>query len=166
MIESFHSGRRGRLHAGVAGLAAALVLALTGCAQQETPAGAAQSDEPRIVRQIDRPLLPAAADGERAFRDGFARGALSADGAWRVRAEIMHPRLRCASYAVGVRFGSGDDGCTDVDWQTDAEFLPSHRQCNNAGVIHSGVGSVDLAPEAIDALTCARVMVSCTGACG
>lgn len=166
MIESFRPGGLGSRRAALAGLAAALVLSLSGCAQQETEAGAAQSGEPRILRQIDRPLRPAAADGERVFQDGLARGALSADGAWRVRAEIMHPRLRCATYAVGVRFGSGDADCGDVDWQTDAEFLPSRRQCNNATVIHSGEGVVGRSPDVIETLSCARVMVRCSGACG
>jgi hypothetical protein len=74
---------------------AAMVLWLTACAQQETAGGGDQSDEPRIVRQIDRPLLPATAgDADRAFQGGFARGSLDADGTWQVRADIMHPRLR------------------------------------------------------------------------
>jgi hypothetical protein len=62
MIESFHPGGLGRRRAALAGLAAAVALSLWGCAQQETPAHAAQSGEPRLVRQIDRPLRPAAAD--------------------------------------------------------------------------------------------------------
>jgi len=78
----------------------------------------------------------------------------------------MHPRLRCASYAVGVRFGSGDADCSDVDWQTSAEFLPTRRPCNNATVIHSGEGVVGRSADMIQTLSCARVMVRCTGACG
>lgn len=98
--------------------------------------------------------------------ESFQPGGSGADGAWRVRAEIMHPRLRCASYAVGVRFGSGDADCSDVDWQTSAEFLPTRRPCNNATVIHSGEGVVGRSADMIQTLSCARVMVRCTGACG
>ncbi|WP_295884614.1 hypothetical protein [uncultured Thiohalocapsa sp.] len=166
MRTSFHpDSSAGRRAASV--VLAAMVLCLTGCAQQETAGGGDQSGEPRIVRQIERPLLPATGgDADRAFLGGFARGSLDADGTWQVRADIMHPRLRCATYSVGVRFGSGDAACDEVQWQTDAEFLPARRQCNNASAIHSGQGRLDLPPEAIAALSCARVMVRCTGACG
>jgi hypothetical protein len=140
---------------------------LWGCVPQEAADGVTASGEPSIVRQIDRPLLPEVdEEGGRAFRDGFVRGILTASGRWEVRGEIAHPRLRCASYQLGLRFGIGDEGCAVVDWQTGAAFLPSRMQCNNAMVIHSGEGSIGLSPAEVSALNCVRVMVRCTGACG
>lgn len=148
-----------------AALGAAL---LTGCATTEQSADdGAAAVAPRIVAQIDRPLRPgSAADREREFQDGFVRGALSATGQWRLRGEIEHPRLRCATYQVGVRFGRGGGDCADADWQTDTAFAPSRMQCNNATVVHTGEGAVALSPEQLRALNCVRISVRCTGACG
>jgi len=148
-------------------VAAAVMTAISGCAAPDRPDGASQSGEPRIVRQVDLQLRPGASDdGERVFRDASLRGTATASGAWSVRAEIVHPRLRCASYQLGLRFGSGDAACEDVDWRTGNDFLPSRTQCNNATLIHSGDGSIDLPPEELGALNCVRAIVRCTGACG
>ena len=108
------------------------------CGAGEARRGVSIGGEPRIVRQVDLQLRPGASDdGERVFRDASLRGTATASGAWRVRAEIVHPRLRCASYQLGLRFGSGDAACEDVDWRTGNDFLPSRTQCNNATLIHS-----------------------------
>ncbi len=153
----------------IPGLISAIAMAaLSSCAlQQEAAESEAVSGEPRIVRQVDRPLSPGTGgDGERMFRDNFVRGTLSASGHWQLRGEVVHPRLRCASYQFGLRFGNGDASCDDTDWSAGLELLPSRLQCNNATVIHSGEGTIGVPPEEISALNCVRVVVRCTGACG
>jgi hypothetical protein len=151
-------------------VAAAVVLGATllaGCATEQADDDGAAAAAPRIVAQIDRPLRSGSAPGgERVFQDGFVRGTLSPTGQWRLRGEIEHPRLRCATYQVGLRFGRGDAECAAVDWQTDTAFAPSRMQCNNATVVHTGEGAVALSPEALRALNCVRISVRCTGACG
>lgn len=147
--------------------AAAVLALMSGCAATEKPGSESAAGEPRVVRQIDLPLLPAAGnDGERVFRGRGVSGSLTASGQWRVRGEVVHSRLRCATYQWGLRFGSGDASCTDVDWRTDVELLQSRVQCNNATLIHTGEGAVDLPPKQLGELNCVRATVRCSGACG
>jgi hypothetical protein len=163
------SGRQGRRDRSmILGLTAAVVVTIfAGCSTQQTSDGAPSSGEPRIIRQFDLPLLPAGAEpGVRAFSGGSVRGTLEETGDWRARGEITHRRLRCATYRMALRFGSGEKACEGVAWQTDRIWLPSRAQCNSATVVHSGEGSLGLPAARVDALTCVRVSVECTGACG
>jgi hypothetical protein len=161
------SARRARQAAPAVIGAAVVVAVLAGCAAQEAPDSGSAAGEPRVVRQLDRPLLPDAGDGgERVFRDSLVRGTLSPSGRWQVRAEVTHPRLRCASYQLGLRFGSGDTGCKDVHWQTGVELLPSRSQCNGATLVHAGAGAVGMPLRQLGALSCVRVILRCSGACG
>lgn len=156
----------------MSGLTAALFLGgATGCSTQQSSDGTSGSGEPRVIRQADLRLLPTATEPDvRAFTDGSIRGSLDvagdAAGDWRVRGQIDHPRLRCATYRMSLRFGSGDGACETVDWLTPALPLPGRKQCNNATLIHSGDGSVDITPDRLGALNCVRVTLQCTGACG
>lgn len=150
------------------GLAAAIAIVLLGgCATQQAPNASSNAAEPRVVRMLVRPLAqPSGADDEREFTGGSIRGALDAAGKWRVRGEVSHPRLRCATYQLGVRFGIGDAACDAVEWRAAPAPLPSRRQCNDATLIHGGEGVLNLPPNQISALDCVRVTVQCTGACG
>jgi hypothetical protein len=150
------------------GLTAALVVAIAaGCSTKQASEGAPDAGEPRVVRQMDIPLLPSAAGADvRRFSDGAIRGDLDATGNWQVRGEIEHPRLRCATYRMSLRFGIGEGGCNAVEWLTPAVSLPSRKQCNNATLIHSGNGLVELSQERLDALSCVRVTLQCSGGCG
>lgn len=144
---------------------AVAVALLVGCATDPT-SGESPGDA-RVVRALVTPLIPVArADAERQFADGQVRGTLDASGKWRARAEISHPRLRCATYQLEMNFGVGDAACNSVAWETVPVMLPSRRQCNNATLIHSGEGVLDLPPDRIRALNCVRVAVRCTGHCG
>jgi hypothetical protein len=143
------------------------LLLLAGCAPAERDGSEESSAAPQTIRQVDRPLLPAAGDATgRVFDGGFARGTLDDDGSWRLRGEITHSRLRCGRYRLGVRFGSGDASCTKVDWRTQLLTTPERRQCNAATLIHTGGGTLDLRADARRALNCARVVLRCAGACG
>lgn len=160
------NGRHRRVRRACFAIAVGLGVVLGGCASQEAGTSGAGAGEPRVVRQVDLPLLPGAAAGERTFRGRDVQGGLDASGRWRIRGQITHPRLLCASYQLGLRFGSSDGDCADAQWRTDTALLPSRRQCNNATLIHDGEGTLGLAPEALSALNCVLVTVRCTGTCG
>jgi len=144
-----------------------ICVALIGCTAPPSNGNNVDETGPRIIRQMDRPLLPAN-DGSdtRIFSGALGRGSLSRTGEWQARAEIGHSRLRCATYALGVRFGVGNATCSEVDWRSDMEWTPGRKQCNGATLIHSGGGRVDLPPHDPRSMNCVRVAVRCRGACG
>jgi hypothetical protein len=150
------------------GVAVSVVIGmLGGCATEQASDVTPSAEAPSVVRALVQPLEPPRGTaGEREFTAGSSRGALDAAGNWRLRAEISHPRIRCATYQVGMRFGVGDAACETVDWQTGPTLLPSRTQCNNATLIHSGEGLLDLPSNQIRALNCVRVSVQCSGTCG
>lgn len=121
-----------------------------------------------IVRTTDVPLVGGAveADGQlsnRTFEFSGTSGWLEATGAWQIRSEVLHGRVRCATYEVGMQVGRGDDGCSDVRWVTDVEYVTRERQCNSAARIHSGRGEIPVAQ--FETASCVRVVVRCAGVC-
>lgn len=122
----------------------------------------------RTMRQLVLPLSPLEASkaGSRTFDASGVRGSIATDGAWALRAEVVHTRLRCASYSATVRFGSGNQDCSRVDWLTPAEVGPPRRHCNAATVVHSSAGTLSVLPTDLQQLNCAEVAVRCTGVCG
>ncbi|WP_328987692.1 hypothetical protein [Thiorhodovibrio winogradskyi] len=150
-------------------------VALLGCAAAPdsggTPGDGVAESQARIVRQMDRPLQPASqAGGPRQFSGSFGRGSLNttgnATGEWQVRAEVTHGRLRCATYALGVRFGVGNASCSEVDWKSRMEWSDGRQQCNSATLVHSATGRLDSRRRDLSALNCVQVSVGCRGTCG
>lgn len=158
---------------------AAMAMLMVGCASPVSDQGldqdegqAARQEETaqtsRVMRQLDLPLLAAGSaltTGTRSFQASGVRGTLAPTGEWTLRVEVAHPRLRCASYEVGLRFGSGNADCSSVDWSTPTAFASPRPQCNNASQIHTSSGTLGASATEIAALNCARVVVRCTGAC-
>jgi hypothetical protein len=147
----------------------AVVLA-TGCATQGSNPSTADGQAPRVLAVMDVPLAPAAGGasdgtGARTFGSGPIQGRVDASGAWSLRGEITHRRLRCATYELGLITGRGDASCTRVDWVTEADFATRLTHCNAATRIHSGGGTLGLAGPAIASINCVRVVTRCTGAC-
>lgn len=142
--------------------------ALAGCAADDALRPDSPPERARIVRQVDLPLREQrpSSDGEVASKTFQARGLegwLTANHSWRLRAEVGHGRLRCATYEIGIQFGSGDAACSAVSWQTAPAFGSRQIQCNAATRIHSGGGELDLQPGAFEGLNCVRVLVRCAG---
>jgi hypothetical protein len=146
------------------------LLAIAGCATDEAARSEGSQDAPGIVQDTPVPLRaarPGASPGQRqwTFTTQSIEGSLDGSGAWTLRAEIDHPRLRCATYEAGVRFGRGNASCDNVEWLTAPQFGPERLQCNQATLVHTGNGRVDLPQGAIGSINCVGVVVRCRGAC-
>jgi hypothetical protein len=84
-------------------------------------------------------------------------------GGWNVEGWVHHAGLRCATYRVGVRFGAGKPGCSDVTWLTDVIYVTEQTQCNNASQQHSG-GDINFSlGKDFVRVTCAERVISCRG---
>ena len=150
-----------------------LLLLLASCAtvDQQRSAGEADQSEPgRIVRQFQTSLETpqASVDGEparRAFQGNGVQGWLDETGAWRIRAEIHHQRLRCGVYETGIQLGRGTPGCSNVEWLTGVDYGTRLRHCNSAFRAHGGGGQFPEAKNRLQAMTCVRIVVRCEGIC-
>lgn len=117
---------------------------------------------------IVRPALAFTTDLRSARVDFSAfdfRGFLLGDGSWQVSSPVTHNALRCGTYEVGVRFGTGNPGCTDVRWLSEPVFLGPRRQCNAATVIHSGGETSSQLGSQLPSITCVERIVRCVGTC-
>jgi hypothetical protein len=100
------------------------------------------------------------------FRFDGAKAWLRDTGDFGVDAEIKHQWLLCGTYEVGIRFGIGSPGsCTNVSWVTEPQYISRRKQCNNAWMAHAGNGnSIDAAND-FPRITCAQLLIKCTGKC-
>jgi hypothetical protein len=86
-------------------------------------------------------------------------------GGWHIAGRVPHSGLLCGTYELGMRFGVGAPGCTDVKWLTEVEYGTRVRQCNSAAQHHDGGGfQPDLAEE-FGRITCGERVIRCTGNC-
>jgi hypothetical protein len=86
-------------------------------------------------------------------------------GGWYMEGWVHHTGLRCATYRVGVRFGAGKPGCSDVTWLTDVIYVTEQTQCNNASQQHAG-GDINFSlGKDFARVTCAERVISCRGSC-
>lgn len=142
-------------------LAAAVALAAT----------AAVADDWQIMSRDTAAVRPAVdfTTDLRSARVDFSafdfRGFLLGDGSWQVSSPVTHNALRCGTYEVGVRFGAGNPGCTDVRWLSDPVFLGPRRQCNAATVIHTGGETSPQLGSQLPSITCVERIVRCVGTC-
>lgn len=100
------------------------------------------------------------------FRFDGAKAWLRDNGDFGVDAEIKHQWLLCGTYEVGIRFGIGSPAsCANVSWVTEAQYISRRKQCNNAWMAHAGNGnSIDAATD-FPRITCAQLLIKCTGKC-
>jgi hypothetical protein len=146
------------------------LLAMAACASDEIARTDGSEDAPPILRETRLPLHTQRVGSQSNERHGtFAtrsiQGSLDGSGSWSLRAEIDHPRLRCATYAPGVRVGRGDIACENVQWLTAPQFGRDRRQCNQATLVHTANGRFDLPPGATDSINCVGIVLRCSGAC-
>ena len=146
------------------------LLAVSGCTTDEMARSDGAQEAQRIVQETTIPLVAgrgAASPGPRqwTFAAPAIDGALDGSGAWRLRAEIRHPLLRCGTYEAGIRFGRGTASCDSVEWLTAPQFGPERLQCNQADLVHNANGRLELPQTTIARLNCAGVVVRCRGAC-
>ncbi len=99
------------------------------------------------------------------FRADESSAWLNVDGDFYVHGWVSHRNLLCATYRMGMRFGSGAPGCLNVDWITGPVFVTSHTQCNGARVEHNGGDSAPDIGGLIGKITCAERVIRCSGSC-
>lgn len=146
------------------------LVAMGGCASDEIARTEGSEDAARIIRETRLPLHTEQLGGQPTerrwtFTTQSIQGSLAGSGAWSLRAEIDHPRLRCATYAPGIRGGRGDTSCDNVQWLTAPQFGRDRRQCNQATLVHTANGRFDLPPGATDSINCVGIVLRCSGAC-
>jgi len=152
-----------RKFGGVAAAALLLVVALA------LDARSAAADE--LTRRASAPTRPSLADLASGKRDRLEfggdefKGWADRSGDWHVEGDVAHVGLLCADYQMGLRFGKGSPGCTNVKWLGEVLYGSRRTQCNGATVKHSawqndpGLGSY------FGEITCAERVVRCTGNC-
>ena len=86
-------------------------------------------------------------------------------GEWHIEGPVTHKGLLCGTYELGMRFGIGKNGCTDVEWITTDRFATSQMQCNNATMNHQGGDIEDILASRFDEITCAERVIRCTDNC-
>jgi hypothetical protein len=120
------------------------------------------------ITAVASPAMEWLPDGQPArvdFNFGDVKGWLRSSGEWGLEGMVTHNRLLCATYQLGMRFGSGHPACTDVQWLTPEQYATSVKQCNSAPVRHSGA---EINPEIaakFSSISCAESLLKCTGAC-
>jgi len=144
------------------------LLAVGGCASDQAARSDGAQDAPRIIQETKLPLSAVRQGAQPAeprwmFTTQSIQGSLDGSGAWSLRAEVDHPRLRCATYEAGIRVGRGDASCDNVEWLTAPQFGPERMQCNQATAVHAGNGRLDLPQGATAGINCVGVVVRCRG---
>jgi hypothetical protein len=99
------------------------------------------------------------------FRFDNATAWLRENGEFGLEAEIKHNGLLCGDYEVGISFGIGSPACSNVSWITEPYYISSKKQCNNAWMIHAGGGVVADVTDDFAQISCAQLLIKCTGKC-
>ncbi|MGD8641096.1 MAG: hypothetical protein PVG89_10740 [Gammaproteobacteria bacterium] len=99
------------------------------------------------------------------FRFDGANAWLRENGDFGVDAEVKHRWLLCGTYEVGIRFGIGAPACANVSWIGETHYVSRRKQCNNAWMAHAGNGNDIDAANAFPEITCAQLLIKCTGKC-
>ena len=99
------------------------------------------------------------------FRFDNATAWLRENGTFQLDAEIKHGWLLCGTYEVGVRFGIGKPACANVSWISKPRYVSKRKQCNNAWMVHHGTDAEADVVGDVDLITCAQLVVKCTGKC-
>jgi len=147
------------------------VLLLMTCVALFTATAAAPSDDAAVVKKytaLARKSIDFGSSGlpqKLEFRFDNATAWLRQNGDFGIEAEIKHGWLMCGDYQVGIRFGIGGPACTNVSWVTDPRYVTNRKQCNNAWMVHSGADTEAGITGDFAQITCAQMLIKCTGKC-
>lgn len=162
---------------------AVAAIVLVGCALGAGPAAADEFSESTDGRggkpRVDapgyrsnfapaRPSVSITPDGRHQrleFDFGRNRGTgwLARNGEMLLDTWVQHRGLLCAEYEVGLRFGVGLPGCTNVRWVSNVRWVARRNQCNNAIVNHVGGDTDEMLAPVFETVTCAERVVHCSG---
>jgi hypothetical protein len=93
------------------------------------------------------------------------KGWIRHQGGWQLETVVQHSGLLCGTYQVGVRFGIGNPGCTDVQWLSEPQFVTRQKQCNGAAQAHTAGDISSEYTRDFARLTCVERVIKCTGNC-
>ena len=99
------------------------------------------------------------------FDFGGVKLSLREKGNWHIEGPVPHQGLLCATRELGVRFGIGSPGCTNVHWLSEIDYGTNEKQCNNATAWHNGGGFLPALEQDYTRITCAERVVQCSGNC-
>jgi hypothetical protein len=99
------------------------------------------------------------------FDFGEIKAWLREKGSWHIEGPVPHQGLLCATRELGVRFGIGKPGCTNVQWISEVDYGTLQKQCNNATAMHNGGGSQQALEPDFTRITCAERVIKCGGNC-
>lgn len=149
----------------------ATILVTAALAVAGSAAAPALADDWEVTNRssaVVRPGLAFTTDPKAArldFRTFDFSGFLLGDGSWQVSSPVTHRGLVCGTYEVGVRFGIGNPGCTDVRWLSEPMYIGSRRQCNESTVDHVGGETTPRLGSQLPSITCVERVVRCVGNC-
>lgn len=129
---------------------------------------AAADEATRHASAPTRPSLADLASGKRdrlEFGGDEFKGWVDRSGDWHVEGEVAHVGLLCADYQMGLRFGKGSPGCTNVRWLGEVLYGSRRTQCNGATVKHSAWQNDPGLGGYFDEISCAEQVIRCTGNC-
>ena len=131
------------------------------------PLGTAQSDQG--ITSPARPSAMFTPEGKPERLDfkfgGDITGWIRNKGGWHVEGTVGHAGLLCGTYELGMRFGVSEPGCSQVHWLSELEYGTRVTQCNNASQHHDGGGYIPALAKDFDRITCAELVIRCTGNC-
>jgi hypothetical protein len=90
---------------------------------------------------------------------------LKENGEWHLEGWIKHNRFRCGTYRLGLRFGKGDFGCANISWMTEPQYIDKKTQCNQSQMHYSGYNTNQENTLITSEVTCAQLVIQCTGIC-
>jgi len=99
------------------------------------------------------------------FDFGNIKGWIRQKGGWYVEGSVNHVGLRCATYEIGMRFGVGQPGCTNVSWISKVDYGTREQHCNGATRQHQGGGFLPELAKDFSRITCGERIIRCTGSC-
>lgn len=142
--------------------ASAAIVALSAAAESAAQATYQRSAAPaQAVGSASVVLKPR----ELVFNFGGAKATLGPKGEWSIEGNVPHRGLLCAEHSLGVRFGIGRPGCSNVAWLTDVMYATTQLQCNNATLYHRGGDIQSDLVGSFAQISCAERVVRCTGNC-
>ena len=130
--------------------------------------GAAAVAQDDVRKLATEPRRTGDGDGSSArldFSFGNVRAWLLQDGNWRIQGDIQHRSIFCGQYELGIQFGIGNPGCSNVEWIGSPAYVTNRTHCNNAMRFHSGGDINYAAAEAFDRINCAQRLIRCSGNC-
>lgn len=125
-------------------------------------------DEAQGQTAIARPSSMITASGKPdrlEFDFGGVKAWLREKGSWHIEGPVPHQGMFCATRELGVRFGIGNPGCTNVQWISEVDYGTTQKQCNNATALHNGGGSLPILEPDFTRITCAERVIRCSGHC-